>query len=340
MREDYDELLAGPPWVRYRALVDLVGLGPDAPDAQAARRAMEDAPELAPLLAEVGAWPGTVLASHKSASQGFHSLSFLAELGVSAGHPAVASAIRAILGGMRDDGMPRLPSAYDGRFGGPGEPRAAWALCDAPVTLKSLALFGLSGHEKVRAGAATVLSFVRANGWPCALSPELASFRPPGRKADPCPYATLVSLELIAALEEGGFAEYSGLKEGPEAAAGVEALLLAWERSRDWHPYMFYAGTDFRKLKAPCLWYDILHVADALSHFPRALGDPRFTELLGAIEAKADGAGRFIPESVYKPYAAWDFGQKKRASPWLGFLVARIRKRREIYSVADPLPRA
>lgn len=330
MGDNYDELLRGPPWARYRALVDLVGLDPKDSEAEAARAAMEGAPELAPLFAEVGAWPGTVLASHKSASQGFHSLSFLAELGASAGHPAIASALGAILDGMGDDGMPRLPTAYEGGFGGPGEAKAAWALCDAPVTLKSLALFGLSGHEKVRAGAATVLSLVRANGWPCALSPELSSFRPPGRKADPCPYATLVCLELVAALEEGGGEEYVGLKAGPAAAAGVEALLLAWERSRDWHPYMFYAGTDFRKLKAPCLWYDILHVADALSHFPLALGDPRFEDMTAVIESKADADGRFIPESVYKPYAAWDFGRKRAPSPWLGFLVARIRKRRAL----------
>lgn len=328
MREDYDEALKGPPWARYRALVDLVGLDPKDPEAQAARAAMEGAPELAPLLSEVGGWPGTVLASHKSASQGFHSLSFLAELGVSAGHPSVASAIGAILAGMGEDGMPRLPAAYEGGSGGPGEAKPAWALCDAPVTLKSLALLGLSGHGKLRAGAATVLSLARANGWPCGLSPELSSFRPPGRKADPCPYATLVCLELVAALEEGGGEEYGGLKAGPEASAGVEALLLAWERSRDWHPHVFYAGTDFRKLKAPCLWYDILHVADALSHFPLAVGDPRFEEMMTLIDSKADADGRFVPESVYQPYAAWDFGQKKLPSPWLGFLVARIRKRR------------
>lgn len=330
MREDYHELLGGPPWVRYRALVDLVGLDPKDPETQAARAAMEGAPELAPLLAALRAWPGPALASHKSASQGFHGLSFLAELGVSGGHPAVASAIGTILVGMGDDGMPRLPTAYGGGSGGPGGARGAWALCDAPVTLKSLALLGLSCHEKVRAGAATVLALVRANGWPCALSPELSTFRPPGRKADPCPYATLVSLELIAALEEGGAGEYRGLKAGPEATAGIEALLLAWERSREWHPYMFYAGTDFRKLKAPCLWYDILHVADALSQFPLALGDPRFEEMAALIESKADAYGRFVPESVYKPYAAWDFGQKKSASPWLGFMVARIRRRRAL----------
>ena len=31
---------------------------------------------------------------------------------------------------------------------------------------------------------------------------------------------------------------------------------------------MFFMGTDFRKLKVPLVWYDLLHVLDVLSSFP------------------------------------------------------------------------
>lgn len=43
------------------------------------------------------------------------------------------------------------------------------------------------------------------------------------------------------------------------------SLLSLWENSRQRHTYMFYMGTDFRNLKLPYVWYDILSVADTLS---------------------------------------------------------------------------
>jgi hypothetical protein len=50
-----------------------------------------------------------------------------------------------------------------------------------------------------RAGKALrhLLSLVRENGWPCAVSASLGNFRGPGRRGDPCPYATF--LKRIAA---------------------------------------------------------------------------------------------------------------------------------------------
>ena len=136
-------------------------------------------------------------------------------------------------------------------------------------------------------------------------------------------------LELLAALREESpeDTEARSLAEGPEADAGVEALLDCWERSEARHPYMFFMGTDFRKLKAPGLWYDILHVADVLSRFPKALRDPRFRDLVSVLRSKAQADGSFVPESVYLPYKAWDFGQKKEPSPWIRFTVERIHLR-------------
>ena len=55
--------------------------------------------------------------------------------------------------------------------------------------------------------------------------------------------------------------------DGQEVRAGIECLLSLWENSREAHPYMFFMGTDFRKLKVPYIWYDLLHVADVLSTY-------------------------------------------------------------------------
>ena len=71
----------------------------------------------------------------------------------------------------------------------------------------------------------------------------------------------------------------------------------------------------------------ILHVADVLSQYDFALNDPRFIEMLNLINAKASKDGLFTPESVWKAWEGWDFGQKTKPSPWVTFLVYRINER-------------
>lgn len=320
-------LIAGPPWVRLRTKVDLEGRGGDDPEVRADLEALLADERVRVLLDEVARWPGKVLNSHRSASQTFHVLEFLSELGVPAEHPAIVVATERILESAGPDGIPRLPMTYPEHFGGPGVETACWALCDAPTLLSCLVRFGRASDPAVGRGVAALASLVRPNGWPCAVCAELGGFRGPGRKDDPCPYADLIMLRLLA-----DWADAAGSAAGPAdgasaSDAGVECLLSCWENSADRHPYLFYMGTDFRKLKAPFLWYDILHVVDVLSRYPRARRDPRFLEMLEVVESKAQADGSFAAESVYAPYKAWDFGQKKEDSPWIEFLVARIRLR-------------
>ena len=90
---------------------------------------------------------------------------------------------------------------------------------------------------------------------------------------------------------------------------------------------MFFMGMDFRKLKAPLFWYDILHVLDVLSHFEWIRTDQRFKQLLEVVEAKADEDGRYIPESIWTAWKEWDFSHKKIPSQGLTFYIQRILKR-------------
>jgi len=128
-----------------------------------------------------------------------------------------------------------------------------------------------------------------------------------------------VMLKVLAQIPE--------LQEGKSAKIGVETLLSLWDKSMEQHPYMFFMGTDFRKLKAPLFWYDILHVLDVLSLFKWARKDKRFKEMLKLAASKADDDGRYIPESVWTAWKDWDFGQKKTPSKGLTFFVQRILKR-------------
>jgi len=65
---------------------------------------------------------------------------------------------------------------------------------------------------------------------------------------------------------------------------GTETLLTLWKGSFTQHLYMFYMGTDFRKLKAPFVWYDLLHVLDVFSRFAWVREDERFLYFLPGID--------------------------------------------------------
>lgn len=92
---------------------------------------------------------------------------------------------------------------------------------------------------------------------------------------------------------------------------------------------MFFMGTDFRKLKAPLIWYDIVHVTEVLSQFKMLRQDIRLQEMITLIKSQADQNGFYTPQSEWKAWKAWDFGQKKQPSLWLTFVILRMLKRFE-----------
>ena len=317
-----DELLAwlleGPSWVRYRALVDLADQPESSPDVQAARRAMLEDPQVSALVQELQGWPGIVLNSHKSAGQLYHKLKFLADVGVRVDDPGMRHVADLVMTHQSAQGPFQLPMAISAAHGGTGHEEWAWALCDAPVIVGALCALGMGDDARVQAAVTHVAGLARASGWPCCVSPELGSFRGPGRKDDPCPYATLAvcEMELVA-----------GLPHEARVRDGAEALLSQWSARRERHPYMFYMGTDFCKLKAPLIWYDVLHVVDVLSRLPWLSDDPRLREMISVMVAKLDSDGRATPESVWTAWKDWEFGQKKAPSRWVTLLVERVQQR-------------
>ena len=317
--QNIDYLLnATEPWVVYRTMLDLMGLKENAPNVIKAKQQLLRHTLMQGLLEELQQWPGTVLASHKSAGQLYHKLAFLADMGLTTADDDIATIIKKVMEQRSEEGLFQLPMNIPVHFGGTGKDTWAWALCDAPLVMYSVVKMNAADTE-TRKGIDFLLSLKRENGWPCAVSKEQGKFRGPRRKDDPCPYVNLIMLQLLTLFPEH--------KKSLAARTGVECLLNCWETSKERHPYMFYMGTDFRKLKAPFIWYDILHVADVLSQFDFALKYPSFTEMLEIINLKADKDGLFMPESVWKAWEGWDFGQKTKLSSWLTFLVCRINKR-------------
>jgi hypothetical protein len=268
------------------------------------------------LVQELGDWPGAVIASHKSAGQPFHKLTFIADLGLTIEDDGVEAITSAILARRSEEGPFQLPMNVPERYGGSGTETWAWALCDAPLIVYGLTKLGLRDHPAVAAAVDHLARLARDYGWPCAVSKELGSWRGPGRKDDPCPFANLAMLKALA--------QFDDLNDSPACHTGADTLLSLWRDSRTRHPYIFYMGKDFRKVKAPFVWYDLLHVLDVLTQFPWLASDTRLLDMLDTLASKADELGRFTPESVWMPWRSWEFGQKKAPSAWITLLAWRI----------------
>ena len=308
-------LLEGPSWVQYRTRVDLLGQSESEAEVRAARTKMLADPQVRSVLAELAEWPGEVLASHKSAGLLMHKLGFVADLGLKADDPGIKKIIARIFKHQSADGPFQMPMNISESYGGSGKDMWGWALCDAPVTLYGLLKLGMGEDARVQKSVEHLMKLARDNGWPCAVSPELGKWRGPGRKDDPCPYANLAMLKALAQTE---------WKDSPATRAGAETALSLWAESQERHPYMFYMGTDFRKLKAPFIWYDILHFLEVLTQFPWLGNDKRLKEMIASVQVKADKQGRNLPESIWKAWGDWDFGQKKEPSRGLTFFVQRV----------------
>jgi len=322
MNAPIDWLLDAEPWIEYRTRLDLLGQSEQDSKVKSARKAMLANAQVRNLHAELSGWPGKVISSHKSASQPFHKLTFIADLGLEVDDPGVDTIVARILKHQSVEGPFQLPMNIPAHYGGTGEDQWAWALCDAPLIVYALVKFGLKNELPVKAAIEYLAGLLRDNGWPCVVSKELGKFRGPGRKDDPCPFANLAMLKALSEIEEW--------RDSPACHVGADTLLALWSESTTRHPYMFYMGTDFRKLKVPFVWYDLLHVLDVLSRFSWLKEDTRLLDILEILKSKADQQGRFTLDSIWTAWKDWEFGQKKEPSRWLTLLAWRIIQRIDI----------
>ena len=106
--------------------------------------------------------------------------------------------VDSILALQSEEGPFQLPMNIPTHYGGSGNEEGAWALCDAPLIVYSLIKLGLSNDPRVTKAVEYLLTLQRENGWPCAVSKALGTWRGPGRKDDPCPDANLGMLKGLA----------------------------------------------------------------------------------------------------------------------------------------------
>jgi len=306
---DYKRLLSSPSaYIRYNAEL-MINKNHDSHLYDE----MEKDEKIKDIIQDLKSWPGPEISSHRSAHQYFHKLVFLANIRLNKSSNSIEQIGNMILNNFDDHDVPCLQMTIHEKYGGTGKPERAWALCDAPSTLYALKKMGFN-NTKVNKGIEYLVNLIEPFGFTCNVSQALGKWHGPGKKSEPCPYATLIMLKLMNLDPE---------KYGNEIMICANALLELWEFSLQKHPYIFYMGNDFRKLKVPFIWYDIVHVTDVISQVSTLKNDMRLQEMFSIIKEKETNQG-YIPESIYMPWKEWDFGQKKRVSEWLSLCILEI----------------
>lgn len=314
-------LLASDPWVTYNTHLKFLNQEPSSPEVLEARASMLAHPHIRALLEEVQSWPGAPVKRHNDATLLLHKLVFLADLGLDRTVPELLEVGEKILASQSPEGPFQVLVDLPKRFGGSGEPQLAWMLCDSPLLLYALSKIGFGDKPELRRAFDHLTCLAQEVGWYCVVSPLLGKFRGPGRKTDPCPYATLVSVRALS--QQGSYSQ--PVQQALEV--GAEALLSFWEHRSERKWYLFGVGSTFQKLKAPLIWFDILHVLDVLTELPWTHSDPRLLEMAEVVEGQMGSDGRCKAGSVWQAWKGWSFGQKRTPSPWLTYLTWKVLNR-------------
>jgi len=312
-------LLNSEPWVGYRTRIDLLDQGPHSVGVTKSYEQMLAHPKIKTLLTELSQWPGEALKNHKKSGHLLHKLVFIADLGIKPDNQRVETIVQKVMANQDQEGPFQIIVNLPKAFSGTGSDELSWMLCDASSTLYALANISCLEDPAIQSSADYLAGLVRENGgWSCSAASSLGKFRGPGKKGDPCPYANLLMIKALLPFKR---------VYRHEILSGAETLLELWEQRRSEKPFLFAMGSGFTKLKAPLIWYDVLHVLDVLSQVPETYDNPAMLEMVDIVRNKADDMGRYQPESIWMDWRGWDFGQKREPSPWLTFLVLRILKR-------------
>lgn len=304
-------LLAAPePAIRYQAQLYL-----DASTADPALVARD--PFVLANIESVSTWNETILTRHDQPGLFIHRLAMVADLGLRIDTPGLTELleplVEGMLGNVTDEGSFPVRMLIPRAFGGSGEESSEWVICDLPVTVYALAKMGVDDPRLDRA-----IDFLGslAGGTHYSCCGSIPRFSGPGPRGGMCPYANLLVARALSVRD--------GDRLSPQAAVAARAVLDHWTDRKTRKPFLFAMGTDFRKIKFPMVWYNLLHVLSALAPIPAARQDPRYGEMADVLRAKLDDKGRATAESIYMIYKAQEWSNKKQPSRLLTILARRI----------------
>lgn len=320
MDDKYQWLLdSDEPWTVYRTRLDLLGLAEDEAEVQQAKKEMLAHANITGLMQKARSWPGSALKRHNDSKHTLYAISTLADFGFTTQDAGIADICQKVTAHQSEQGAFETYAFYPATFGGSNKDEWTWAACDAPTLLYALIAFGLGKDKRIQKAADHLVELTQENGWRCAACPSLGKFKGPGSRTDPCPIANVYALKALSLLP--------ALHKSRAVENGIEMLLSHWGRQGKAKYFLFGSGSNFRKIKYPYVWYDILHIVEVLSRFAQTHSDGRMQSLLQALLEQGDEEQRFTSTSMYMAWKGWSFSDKKNPSPWLTFLVYRIAKR-------------
>jgi hypothetical protein len=305
------------PWVVFNTRLELLGQPEDAPEVKHAYNALKKHKAVASLLDEVKVWPQERrLGRAYDPKDSLWKLSLLADFGLKRDDPRVAAVAKKVLDAQAEEPAP--PGFLHGGF----DHTKSWDkrpyICISHVMTYALARFGYLDDQRLQRAYDYIADWQRLDG---GWHPTQACL--PGEereKDDSCPFGTVNVLRAVGA--------NPNLITSDVARRGVEFVLTCWEkREEPYRPVGFGMGGTFDKLQCPFVQHQILKTVDTLSVFPSAMDDERYQDLLASVTERKSPEGVFTAEGINKPYAEFDFGQKKEPSPWITFIVARAHKR-------------
>ena len=295
------------PWVRY----NLKRIQNENNDEEF--KELTHNPMIQALVDECVGWPDPPLKRHNDAAHPIHKIELLADFGLDIRDEWIKAISNLIVEHRSEEGFFQSKIEIPSRFGGKGTAELMWLLCDTPILVYVLDKFGVD-NEYTKEATRLLVWNADHNGWHCKGSDP--KFRGPGKKDDFCPYANLITLKALS---------NSQYRDTEAVQNGIDSHILHWENKN--RPYMFGIGSNFKKLKYPNIWYDILHVVDVLSRYPYAREYDEFWYMWEHIKEKQLPEGGFVPESIWKAWSGWSFGQKKKPSPWMTLRILEIANR-------------
>jgi hypothetical protein len=307
------------PFTIFRTLVDLLEMPEDSPIVESVRERVIEDTKVEHLAQSLPIdWPNYLVKGHDKADYPPSVLLLLQDLGVRINDfPKIQPLLSQMKSHQDDDGRFLSLARFPGK-----PPMTGSSLCDTHIITEALIRFGYDKTSEVEKALDRIHQDLKETNqglaWKCEPN-STSGARGPGRKDDLCPQATLEALRVFSFFPES--------KRPKELIAAGETFLECWQRRKSERPYLFGHGTKFKKLRPPFFWYNIGEVLDVVSRYPDLKGHQSFREMLTILISAADEYGRFTPESTYRHFKEWSFGNKNEWSPWLTLYVCRILKR-------------
>jgi hypothetical protein len=309
------------PWTRYRTLIDLQAIDPNSKQIQELKPLIWEDPMVKSLAIQASEWMPQAASRNSDPKISYFTWRVLTDFGLDNSLDEISTLCSKAKEHIIEKLFAARGSLPERQKKGESQPNEnpnadLWHICacNSPMISYCLAASG-DESEQLKASIDELQNrWAEPQGWFCHLFFVKGQFK---KTQLPCPMAGLMALDV--------FSLYPELRTSKAASNAFNSLVGHKEYGNTL--YYFGRSKKFFKLKYPFVWYNGLYIADVISRYPQFHQTEVFQELVQWIESQADEDGRFTPQSIFMPYKAWDFGNKKQPSPWITLICSRILKR-------------